>query len=291
MMTEYVLGGIPVIVTIENEYLKADISTLGAELQSLYGKKGQTEYLWQGDEKIWKGRSPLLFPFVGRLKDDRYVYEGKTYVMPKHGFAKNSEFSVKEKYDNAVVLALKSGEHTDIYPFEFTLEIMFWLVGKSLKVVHRVTNDGKKEMYFSLGAHPGFNCRIGDCILFPDDEESSAYRLTEEKLLTCTPVEKAIRNHKLTVTEDVFADDALIFKRLRSDTIALKRWDGRSVTVSFGSAPCLGIWAKKGAPYVCIEPWFGVDDSSEATGRIEEKACIQHIGPGECFRFPMTIEV
>lgn len=279
------------IVSVENEDLQVKVSTLGSELQSIYDKTTETEYLWQGDKEIWSGRSPLLFPFVGRLKNDSYIYEEKKYDMPKHGFAKKSEFAVDEHHENTAVLTLKSGAYKHIYPFDFTLQITYQLIGRKLRIVHRVMNDGDKDMYFSLGAHPGLNCHIGDSIYFSDDAQAQAYRLTAEKLLTCAPVEKAIKENKLTLTENIFDNDALIFKGLRSDIAVLHRWDEKDVFVSFGSAPCLGIWAKPNAPYVCIEPWFGVDDSIEATGKIEEKSNIQHIAPGECFRFPMTIEV
>ena len=65
--------------TIENDYLTVQINDAGAELHSIVNKENGVEYLWQGNPDIWYGQSPLLFPFIGRLLDDKYRYNGKEY--------------------------------------------------------------------------------------------------------------------------------------------------------------------------------------------------------------------
>lgn len=279
------------IFTIENEFLTAAVSDMGAELQSLKVKLTGEEYIWQGDPAVWSGRSPLLFPVVGRLKGDAFIYEGKKYDLGKHGFARKTVFAAEKKGESCVVMTLKSGAHKDSYPFDFTLEVAFELTGGKLKVTHRVTNEGDKNMYFSLGAHPGFNCGMSDWIEFPEDETAWAYKLDDEtKLSSETKIEQGVTDHRLTITEDVFARDALIFENLRSDSVTLYCGGRKRVTVDFGSAPCLGIWAKPGAKYVCIEPWHGIDDTPSATGVLSGKKQIVKLSAGGCFRFPMTIE-
>lgn len=276
--------------TIENEFFTARISTMGAELQSLRLKSTGSEYIWAGDPNVWSGRSPLLFPVVGRLLNDQYTYQGTTYPMPKHGFAKNSEFEAIPEGSSRVTMLLRSGEYKEIYPFDFRLELTFELTASGLTVTHRVTNEGADDMLFSLGAHPGFACAMGDYIEFPEDESAWAYRLTDpDKLLTDRPIEQAVVSHRLTVTKDIFKNDALIFRGLRSDHVTLCCSGRPRATVFFGSAPCLGVWAKPGAEYVCIEPWFGLDDSAQATGRLEAKPHIVRLEAGGCFRFPVTI--
>lgn len=278
------------IHTIENEFLTASICEMGAELQSLKLKSNGDEYIWQGDPKVWSGHSPLLFPVVGRLKDDSYVYEGKKYTIGKHGFARKTRFNAEKINDGHLRMFLKSGAHKESYPFEFLLEIDFELDGRGIKITHRVTNLDKQTMYFSLGAHPGFNCQLGDYILFPEDGSAWAYKLDDEtKLATEWKIEKGVEDHKLTITKDIFARDALIFEGLRSDSVSLFCGGRKRVTVNFGSAPCLGIWAKPGANYVCIEPWYGMDDSPAATGILSGKKQIVKLPAGQCFRFPMFI--
>ena len=278
------------IYTIENEFLTASVSGLGAELQSLKRKADGDEYIWQGDPDVWSGHSPLLFPVVGRLKGDAFIYEGKKYDLGKHGFARKTEFEADQQSASRLTMTLKSGAHKEMYPFDFTLEVCFELTGMQLKVTHRVMNEGRKEMFFSLGAHPGFNCDMGDWIEFPGDEIAWAYKLDDEtKLRTETKVEQGVSGHRLTVTGEIFAHDALIFEGLRSDSVSLYCGGKKRVTVDFGSAPCLGVWAKPGAKYVCIEPWHGVDDSASATGVLSGKKQIVKLAAGDCFRFPMTI--
>ena len=68
-------------VVLENEALKVTINGFGAELASIRGKETDTEYLWNADAKFWKRSAPVLFPFVGSLKNKEYHYEGKTYSM------------------------------------------------------------------------------------------------------------------------------------------------------------------------------------------------------------------
>ena len=132
------------IHTIENDFLIAAISDMGAELQSLKMKKTGDEYIWQGDPNVWAGHSPLLFPIVGRLKNDSYIYEGKKYTLGKHGFARKSQFTVRKVNDSHIRMSLKSGANKDSYPFDFLLEIDFELASKGIKITHRVTNLDKK---------------------------------------------------------------------------------------------------------------------------------------------------
>lgn len=280
------------LYTIENEYLIADVSDMGAELQSLRRKNTEDEYIWQGNPAVWSGHAPLLFPVVGRLKGEGYVYEGQRYALGKHGFARKSTFEAVREAENRLTMVLKSGMHKENYPFDFVLEVTFELKEDRLKVTHRVTNEGDKDMYFSLGAHPAFNCDMDDYIEFPEDESAWAYGLRADcGLLTDEKSVQGVENHRLTVTQDVFKKDALIFEGLRSDEVTLYCNGQKRVTVNYGNAPCLGIWAKAGAPYVCIEPWYGMDDSAQASGVLNEKKQIVKLGSGECFRFPMCIEV
>lgn len=278
------------IHTIENDHLIVSISEMGAELQSMKAKKSGEEFIWQGDPDVWSGHSPLLFPIVGRLKDDSYIYEGKKYTLGKHGFARKTQFEAKRISPSRLKMILRSGAHTESYPFKFLLEVDYELIGATLKINHRVTNQDKRAMYFSLGAHPAFNCNMGDWIFFPEDTVARAYKLDDEtKLASEKKIEQGIFDHKLTITEDIFAHDALIFEGLRSDHVVLYCGGKRRMIVKFGNAPCLGIWAKPGAKYVCIEPWYGMDDSPSATGILSGKKQIVKLASGDCFRFPMYL--
>ena len=55
---------------LENKDLKIAIKNHGAELSSIQKKATNTEYLWQADPAYWGRHAPVLFPIVGRLKED-----------------------------------------------------------------------------------------------------------------------------------------------------------------------------------------------------------------------------
>ena len=96
-------------------------------------------------------------------------------------------------------------------------------------------------------------------------------------------------SREVVVTPDVFVADALIFDGLKSAGCTLERANGRRIHVDFGGAPCLGLWAKPGAPYVCIEPWYGIDDMYNAGHDFTKKERILALEAGREFVFPVTV--
>lgn len=278
---------------IENERFLVSVDSKGAELAQFFDKYEGIEYIWQGDPHIWKGRSPILFPVVGRLRNDSYRIGDAIYAMPKHGFAKNSDFSViNQQKDTLCLLLTDSSETHKCYPFRFRLAVTFKLAGNRLEITHTVYNDGMEEMLFSIGAHPGLRCEIFDTLIFEKDETSYAYQLDGNALLMdekrCVPFE----GNRLTITPHMFDHDALIFDDLHSRSVTLKSdRHPRRVRVDYFHAPCLGLWSKPGAPYVCIEPWYGIDDHAHVTGELSGKPQIRSLASGETFLFPVHITV
>ena len=278
---------------IENEHLKVGVKEFGCELTSIVSKATGFQYLWQGDEKIWSGQSPILFPIVGRLIDDRYTLDGVEYEMPKHGFARKLKWNFLESNGASMKFVLSDSEDTfKIYPYYFDLVVTYTLEGKNLTVSHDIINKNDGVMLFSLGAHPAFNCKIGDKLTFSEKETLSTVKidLTDSLRLPDTvPVLNDETN--VIITEDVFNEDALIFNGVKSEFITLRSDDhNRTVTFTLGGAPWLGIWAKPGAPYVCIEPWCGVNDSQIKKADFSEKDGINAIGKGEKWNFTWSAE-
>ena len=279
--------------TIENDILTAKINDAGAELHSLQTKSDGFEYIWQGDPAVWYGQSPVLFPFIGRLLDDKYRYNGKTYAMQKHGFARKRTFEVVSCAGNTAVFVLKSDDTTrKMYPFDFELYVRFELLGATLRATHTVVNRSAGEMYFSLGGHPGFNCKIGDTLVFDEPEtldtqsiDADSIRIEERK-----PV---LRNEKtIVITKDIFNNDALILSGMRSKAVTLRRQSGdRPVRFTFGDVPFLGIWAKPGATYVCIEPWCGVNDDRNIRSDVSRKEGIVRLERNGVFDLVYTAEL
>ena len=68
---------------IQNEYLTIQVSSRGGSLYSVKDTEG-SEYLWQGDAAYWGDRAPNLFPYVARLTDGKYTFQGKKSLHTNH---------------------------------------------------------------------------------------------------------------------------------------------------------------------------------------------------------------
>lgn len=280
------------MLQIENAKFIVKVNPMGAELSGLYGKEEKTEYMWQGIPEVWSGRSPILFPVVGRLKDDKYVYENKEYKMPKHGFVRKELFKIKEQKADSLTLTYKDYEkYSENYPFLYEFSVKFEVTEKGVKVTHIVENKGEKDMYFSLGAHPGIECGKGAYLEFPETENVRAFRFNEDKIIKEETDEFLPGTNIFKIYDETFIDDAYVIEGLKSPYVLVKAPElNRTVKVDFGTAPYLGVWAKPQAPYVCIEPWFGLDDDVFATGKIEEKKGIVKLPAKEVFEFTVKVE-
>lgn len=278
---------------IENEALKIGVKSFGCELTSVYSKENGYEYLWQGDEKYWSGQSPILFPIVGRLIDDKYLLDGKEYSIPKHGFARKTEWALAEKTENSISFSLEDTEETLLmYPYKFKVTVTFSIKENKLSVEHKIDNLNSYTMYCSLGAHPAFNCEIGDVLSFDENETLSTEKIDLINSLRLPETLPVLNNEKdIVITDDIFNEDALILHGIKSEHITLRSNNHtRTIRFNLGKAPYLGIWSKPGAPYVCIEPWCGVNDSTEKKADFSLKDGINPIKPNDSFVYTWQAE-
>lgn len=276
---------------IENEFFKAGIKSFGAELTSLVSKKSGHEYMWQGNADIWAGQSPILFPIIGRLINDKYCLDGIEYTMPKHGlFRKREAAMVSQELSKITFIQKNDAETKKIYPYKFKVAVTFELIEKSIKVTHTVFNENDKVMYYSLGAHPAFNCNIGDTLAFESNEDLDTISIDEQSLRVADTIPVLRNNNLITITNDIFNNDALIFSGMKSKYITLISGD-KHIKFDYSDCPYLGIWAKPGAPYVCIEPWWGVNDSHEVKHDFSEKDAIQSLAANDSKDFYWQAEI
>ncbi|MCL9770425.1 aldose 1-epimerase family protein [Flavobacterium sp. HXWNR69] len=263
-------------ITIYNHQIKATINTLGAELIRL--EKKNQNYIWTVEETYWNKTSPILFPIVGRLKNDAYTIEGKTYELPRHGFARNFEFKTEYLTDNSVVFLLtENAETLKCYPFPFELRLKYEVTENGLKMDYSVINKSNKIMPFSIGAHPAFaiNEPLSNFTLaFNEVEEFVSYELENEQFNNSFQIIPS-ENGKINLDYALFEKDALVFKHLKSDTLTLLRKNQPYISVEFKGFSYLGIWTKPNAPFLCIEPWCGLADNINHNGNIYEKEGIQ----------------
>ncbi|MAB49822.1 MAG: aldose epimerase [Flavobacteriaceae bacterium] len=285
---------------LENDLLKIEIKSKGAELCSIRSIKNNTEFVWEANPDIWGSHAPNLFPIIGAMKDDSYMYNGKKYNMPKHGFARhNKDFEVISNSNFEVTFQLKSNnELRAIYPFEFEFLMTYELKDNELLIHHTIKNTDSKTMYFSLGGHPAFACPLfkdesyTDYFLeFEKQETSRSYLLNMATGLVSDKTKPVFDSpNTINLHGDLFNEDALIFKDLKSRQVALKHnQKGEILNVKFEGFPFLGIWAKPNAPYVCIEPWIGIADSESTNQQIKDKEGIVTLEPKKSFKATYSI--
>jgi len=285
---------------LENDFLRVEINAKGAQLSSVFNKETQTEHMWQADASIWPWHAPNLFPVVGGLINDELLVDGQTYHMSRHGFARQSEFVLLESDDVHAVYSLPNSETTlKVYPYKFDFQILYNLIDNSVRLTYKLISHDKKTIYFSVGGHPAFSVpfnageKYEDYYLeFETGETLETHSLSAEGFFTGETHPVLTPNNRLYLTRDLFKADALVFKNLKSREVCIKSDNhDKSISVEFPHFNYLGIWAKPGADFVCIEPWLGCADSVGKRVDISQKEDIQHLKPGHVFEAAFFISV
>ncbi len=285
--------------TLQSGALRVIISDAGAEIMQIEDILTGRNYLWHGDSAYWGRRSPILFPIVGGLKNKTYKYAGREYPMSQHGFARDREFQMTEHNVDTIWFELKADEESlKVYPFRFRLEIGYRLEGRKITVMWRVANEDKKTMFFSIGGHPAFMCPIDgegkqtDYYLLFDNKEPLSYgKLSANGLLETEGHTLDIGGGCMPITEHMFDEDALVIEGGQAHQVALAGPDKKPyLTVKF-DAPLFGLWspAKKHAPFVCIEPWYGRCDRESFAGMLADREYGNELRPGKIFETEYTI--
>lgn len=284
---------------LENENLKVSVITKGAELNSIFNKTNQQELLWQADPAFWGKSSPVLFPIVGTLKDDVYIYNQAEYKLSRHGFARDFNFSVNKVSDNQLIFTLESSAKTlNIYPFLFRLQIIYTLETDRLKVEYKVVNlSAEQMMYFSLGAHPAFNVgntkkSFNDYKLFFNNDYELKANYLKNGLLKADQHTVLLNNQKLNLNYKLFENDALVFLDMKSDNIALLDGDDKEIlTFKFENFPYFGLWTVKDSGFICLEPWAGFSDFETHNQQLENKVGINILQPKEEWSALWTVSI
>ncbi|TNE52988.1 MAG: aldose 1-epimerase family protein [Bacteroidetes bacterium] len=281
------------MIVLENDGLRVQIKTLGAELKEIFDKSKQKQILYQGNTPFWNRSAPVLFPIVGKLKNNQYTVGANMFEMGQHGFARDREFNLCEQGENYVRFSLSWDEVSkELYPFRFELFIEYLLEEQGIRVKYAVENKDERPILFSIGAHPAFLCPISAeevfsdyQIRFPKDLHLKRHLLDQSSGLYSGETEEMdIPEGILELNEELFEKDALVFKKLNSEQVFLERKDGsNSLRFDFPEFPYFAIWKKPGAPFICLEPWFGLADHQSHEGKLEEKEGILHLEAGKSF--------
>ena len=296
---------------LENERLKVEIDSFGAEVKSVINKNNMREYMWYGNPKYWGRTSPVLFPFVGSLKDKKYTWQGREYPMGQHGFARDNEFTLVSQADDEIWFAFESSEATlEKYPFKFRLEIGYRIIKSGetddVQVMWRVKNPADETMYFSIGAHPAFlcpvhgfdreakkNCKSGYKLYFEGVSEihhhgndvARGLAIREDLVLPLT-------DGFATITDDFFDRCTYMIEGNQTKRVGIADEEGRHIVDVAFDTPLFAIWSPEGknAPFICIEPWYGRCDAVDFEGDLSQREFTEALDGGATFEGGYTMK-
>ncbi len=288
----------------QNKRNRAQISIQGAEMVKLIRLNNQNEVvpvLWEINELFWNRVSPILFPLVGKVKNDQYKVNNSFYQLPQHGFARNQMFDVIESSENSCKLMLKSSpDSKSVYPFEFELYVEYVIDNQCLSVRNTVVNpSATHELYYSIGAHPGFQLQspLSDYHIELEDRSHVPLKgdfllsryLIKNGLYTGETERVSFENGQLKLFEDLFTSDAIVFKNESIGGVSIFRGTELLVNLKCQHAPYWGIWTKPGAPFLCLEPWDGLADHQDHDYNFIKKEGIIQLKPSESRSFDYQI--
>ena len=275
------------MITLANDRLTVTIAALGAELQSVTDAQGR-DWLWNGEPAIWAGRSPLLFPVIGKHPGGEVLIGDRRYPIRSHGVARTSLFEPVAQDDTSCSFRLTDNAETRAaYPFAFALDMSYRLDGSSLAMSARVTNTGDATMPFCFGYHPAFRWPLPGADGLPhrirlgNGASPAHLRLAADGQLAPLSHASVFRDGVLTLDHALFDEDALIY----AAGTGHHAWfgaDGRpGVAVDFPDMPHLGIWTKPNGPFICIEPWHGLPSPSDPDEPLEHRTGVMLLESGQ----------
>lgn len=280
-------------ITLKNTSAFAVIDSFGAELKS-FQDGFSTEYMWQANPEYWEKTSPILFPSVGNVRENKCYINGKQYTMPKHGFARNMEFKVFYKSDEKVIFSLISNEQTKkYYPHDFNLQVSYELDGCTMHIKYDVFNMGKCDMAYCIGGHPAFNIPLTKedkfenyNICFEKEENISSPIFDIEKMNWCNDkrIKMIENNNKIRLSYNLFKNDAILFENTLSNKVEVSSiLTGRGVRVEYQNFNMIAFWTPtdKNAPFLCVEPWCGSAIFDDEDDNFENKRGTQILKPNE----------
>lgn len=286
------------MIELRNNIFKVKIATLGAEIKSLYSFETEREYIWEGNREYWSRSSPVLFPLVGALRDNEFLFDGKKYTIPKHGFARDMLFDIIEVSSESTSFRLSSESLTMDYPFDFEFIIKYTLIENMLICHYMVLNKSMGDMFFSIGAHPAFKFDFANgqnwtdyFVKFESDDYLQRQYLVNNLLADRTDV-VALDSQKMSLIPNMFDEDAWVLQNLKSTKVILSNKQGDyNIEVTFKDFPYFGLWSMPGSSFLCLEPWCGVNDSLSSSNNIKDKAGVIELAKDEIWNREWSVKI
>ena len=275
--------------TIASGVLRAVVSDRGAELLRLTQTKTGHELLWNANPAYWAEHAPVLFPMIGRCREDRYLVNGRSYEMGLHGFSRESVFACTKKETGAIELTLTDTPQTRVcYPFSFRFTVRYALEGAALRVTYRTENRGQETMYFAVGGHPGFSLPLGDHV--PFDRHFAAFSGHPEEVVIVPRCMRTgeirlfpLENGTLRLQHSLFDQSARILQNAGNTVLLFAEGGAYALEIQTERMAYLGLWhtVNTPAPFLCIEPWSALPGAYGAVEDISQRPDLIALAPGQ----------
>ena len=289
------------MIKISNNIISAEISTTGAEVQSIRDIETGREYLWNGDELWWHGHSPSLFPIVGGMWNGTCRIDGEEVSIPKHGIVRRATWTVDNVTSDQATLSINSTVGSfKTFPFAFHLSVTYRLEGRQLKADFTVKNLSGCDLWFQLGGHPAIALpdwkeeNEVDGYLQLEGQPQHVLRAGEQGCLE--PETFAVPQNEeglIPLSVDTFSHEALIFDEHQVKAATVLGRDKKPVARVACDSPVWLFWSPQGVhtPFVCCEPWYGLCDHQGFEGPVQDRPYINCAHSGETWQGAYSIEV
>jgi galactose mutarotase-like enzyme len=284
------------LTRIANDQITVDIAALGAEMQSIQTRDGRN-WLWHGDASYWTGRSPILFPIVGKAPNDTVSVAGQHFQMSQHGFARRSNFElVVEESDRCVYRLVASEASRAMYPFNFQLDVEHRVEGRAVVVSAEVSNRDSKVMPYGIGFHPAFAWPLPGAagkthLVELDEPVAPALHRLSGGLVNPEPQSSPFVAGRLELNHGLFSEDAMLFPDGAGAGLRYGPEQGPHVVFQWENLPNLALWSKSVAGFICIEPWHGTAASVGGSDDLAQRPYSELLGPGARARYSFRAEV
>ncbi len=289
--------------SIENDYFKLVLDEFGGSIKALYDKNCNNENLfYEPDSRSWSGTDVVIFPFVARLKNQKYTVDGKEYHLKNHGIIRYENLDLFEKTDNSIILKLDSNSKTKLlYPFDFHFEVKYELNNNMLSISYLVKNKGASDMYFSLGGHPALKTSgiytdlrfeySETKLIFENYINTKQYVLNESGDLI-TGIKNVKLPKEIILKKKMITDyKTLIYDAKDINKVVLETNHHQYIfNTSLSEVLAIWTWPTYG-DYICIEPWWGIPDMNNPNLELKEKPLIHTLKANDIFETGYSITI
>jgi len=209
-----------------------------------------------GEDSLFSGGIPVLFPFSSKTENDTYQFSGKDYYMPKHGFVMDMPFGIREKSDNSVTLTLKSDDFTKtLYPFEFELVLNYAISKKTFFISSEINNLSTEDMPYYIGWHPFFRT---------SDKSRLALEMKAEHVLDFIKGGRGLFDKPVDLSEKLDH----VYYPVKGGWRFVNEADGYEVRIRTDELHDVAVVATIREGCVCVEPWTGLPNAINSGERL-----------------------